>query len=304
MSNNYRGLSEAFENDLRTGRLAPLLKVVHRDRDLILEIRDECATVYCKGQRLATITPHASGYEIRADEAFWTVKRDILSSEGDSTAFVREQLPFIKQAIAEYGRGPGGGLSSKVGGLEIEFEQFLIRANNNEPSLNTDYFAVDRQGVLGGGLDRMDVIGVHWPRTARRNAKDVALALIEVKFSLSGGVEAIADQVAGYYSALVSNIETIAGGVERLLRQKLRLGLITGGSEEALRKLETLPVSTDVKRVKIALALVDYNPHSTLLRLSDIGKLPFADQVEVFHLGLGMWSGNAQRVPVALEEPV
>jgi len=89
--------------------------------------------------------------------------------------------------------------------------------------------------------DRLDVLGVYWPAAGRRFLKDVAVALIEVKFALAGGIEGTADQVLGYYCSLEANIEAVASGAQELLRQELRLGLITGASKEALQKLATLP---------------------------------------------------------------
>ncbi|WP_292635719.1 hypothetical protein, partial [Mesorhizobium sp.] len=82
-------------------------------------------------------------------------------------------MPFIKQRIAEHG----------ARGLEIEFEQLLVRANNLE-TLNTDYIAVDRQGISEEGRGRTDVVGVYWPGNRRGSGDRLAPALIEVKYGL------------------------------------------------------------------------------------------------------------------------
>jgi hypothetical protein len=55
------------------------------------------------------------------------------------------------------------------------------------------------------------------------------------------------------------------------------------------------PVSKDLKRVKIVLALVDFSPDSTRLKAEELRKLPFADQIELFHLGYGLWDENADK---------
>ena len=284
MIRETRVLSEEMENDFLNGKLKPLLEVIWRDRDLILEFRGKYATIYCKGHRL-DIQRRGEGYEISADAKFLKTKSQVQSAT-QAASFVEEELPRVKQAIAVH-----------PGGAEIEFEQALIRANNMEPNLNTDYFAVDRQVLLAEGLKRIDVLGIHWPGSKRGFDQAVALALIEVKYALSGGVEDIADQVLGYYATLEANIEDVAKEAQALLRQKLRLGLITGASEEALKKLEGRPVSKEPKRVKIVLALVDYSPRSTRLaveKLRDLGS-----QVQIFHLGFGLWEKYAQDVPVS-----
>ena len=275
---------EAFES----GVLNPLLNIVKRDRDLILEFRGHYATIYCKGHRM-DIRQSGKYYEIRADKKFLAEPKKLQSREG-AEAFVKDVLPFVKQAIAEH----------RSVRNEIECEQALIHANNAD-HLNTDYFAIDRQGYLGTDQDRIDVLGIYWPD--HTSDKDVDLALIEVKFALSGKIGEVADQVTGYYNTLERNIDGVAEEAQKLLRQKLRMGLITSASKDALANLEKLRVSRDPKQVKIVLAMVDYNPRSTQLEseLTKLGELQaarcLAHPIEVFHLGFGLWAKNARKVP-------
>jgi hypothetical protein len=307
MSRENRILDGKMEEEFISGTLKPLLEVVKRDRDLILEFRDPfAAAIYCKGQSLE-IKSSRDGDKIiystiSADKKFLEEGSLRLQSAQEAELFVKEKLPFVKQRMAEH----------RSEGMEIEFEQALIRANNLEAKLNTDYFIVDRQALLASGQDRIDVLGIYWPDHG--SSEDVSLALIEVKFSLYGGIETLAEQVKGYYNALAKNIVPplpdgtceIMGGIadhtEKLLQQKLRLGLITGASNQALEKLRTkIRVSRDPKRVKIVVAMVDYNLRSPRLslqipklrRLEDEMKLKYP--IEVMHLGYGLWAGNAVR---------
>jgi hypothetical protein len=111
----------------------------------------------------------------------------------------------------------------------------------------------------------------------------------------------LAEQVEGYYDALEKNISRIADHTQEMLRQKLRMGLITGGSKEALEKLGRLNVSHDAKSVKIVIAMVDYNLRSTLLRtqMPKLRQLESAKRlnnpIEVIHIGYGLWAENAVR---------
>lgn len=66
--------------------------------------------------------------------------------------FVTEELPFVKQRIATH----------RPCGMEIDFQQMLIRANNTEPSLQTDYFAVDQQVVLAADRRRVASLTGTW----------------------------------------------------------------------------------------------------------------------------------------------
>jgi hypothetical protein len=268
-----------MKSDLQSGILKPVLELVQRDRDLLLEFRGDGADIYYKGHCL-NIRPSHSGYQISAHAKFLAEPIPVDALAG--------RLPGIKQAMAEH----------RCGGAEIEFDQALIRANNLEPTFNTDYFFVDRQVGLSRE-ERPDALGIYWPRKGRQNDKEVSLALIEVKWGLNGGVEKIAEQVERYYKHLKDDIVAIATEAETLLRQKLDLKLITGAQPDALRKLRALPVSRDITKARIVLALIDYNPNSTKFDMQKLNQLPFADQVVVFHLGLCMWDENAEDPPFA-----
>jgi len=82
---------------------------------------------------------------------------------------------------------------------------------------------------------------------------------------------------------------------EGILRQKLELKLIAGESAAAIEKLKRLPVSRDLKRVKVVLALVDLSPRAGGVKAAELKQLPFADQIELFHLGYGLWDKNADK---------
>lgn len=68
------------------------------------------------------------------------------------------------------------------------------------------------------------------------------------------------------------------------------MGLIVGGEKNALEKLKTMDVSKDPRKVKIALALMDVNPRSTLLErqgpqlAQPQAKWQLASPIEIHHL--------------------
>ena len=43
------------------------------------------------------------------------------------------------------------------------------------------------------------------------------------------------------------------------------------------------------------LALVDFSPDATRLKAGELKRLPFADQIEIFYLGYGLWDENANK---------
>ena len=264
------------------GILAPLLTLVQRDRDLIAEIRTDILDIYCKGQRLISVKRLREGYRFLSHKKFWSAQcLDVHTIEA-VTSFCEEAVPRIKQSIAEH----------SARGKEIEYEQFLVRVNNRE-GLNTDYIAVDRQGIAEEGKGRTDVLGVYWPGDRRITNDPLIPALIEVKFGLAGGVEGVAAQLARYFDDLRTTLPTFARELQAQLRQKARLGLLTGLSELAQAKIQRLPVSARIEDMRVVIALVDYNPRAGRLDLEALRALPFADQIDLFHLGFGLWQANS-----------
>lgn len=213
-----RLLSPSMMNAFKSGTLAPLLEVVHRDRDLILDIRDDKADIYCKGQVVVHVEPSSGGtYVLSADKAFWERTTRVVASIAETQHFVADELPHIKQRIAEHRKSPRGG------GLEIEFEQLMIRANTQEPGLNTEYFAIDRQVLVGNGGERIDVLGVCWPRGDRAGSTALSPALIEVKYGLKGGVDGLVGQLERYYRAMAERAEAVAVEAEGRLSGVFRV---------------------------------------------------------------------------------
>lgn len=277
-----RILDRAFETDLRVGVLAPLLALVQRDRDLIAEIRTDILDIYCKGQRLISVKRLRDGYRFLSHEKFWSAQSLDVHAVEAVAGFCEETVPRIKQRIAEHA----------ARGKEIEFEQLLVRVNNRE-GLNTDYIAVDRQGVAEEGKGRTDVVGVYWPGDRRVTDDPLMPALIEVKFGLGGGVEDVAAQLARYFDDLRTTLPTFARDLQAQLRQKARLGLLPGLSESAQAKIQRLLVSDRIEDVRAVVALVDYSPRARRLDPAALRALPFAHQIDLFHLGFGLWRANS-----------
>ncbi len=277
-----RKLSAEFEKSLDSGVLNPILKLIQGDRDLIAEIRNERLDVYCKGNRLVGISPlDGGGFELTSDKKFWPTKRQGVTLASEVTDFCERHVPFIKHCISMH----------SPTGKEIEFEQMLIRACNME-SMNADYVCVDRQGPVEEGRGRTDVVGVFWPSKDRGHLKHLAPALIEVKYGLSGGVDGIADQIAGYYDGVVKDLPGFVNELQEQLRQKARLKLLSGLSDGAQQKIAKLPISDSIEDLRIVLAMVDYNPRSRVLNHVALSELPFASQIDIFYLGFAMWHEN------------
>ena len=279
-----RRLNDQFLADLNGGFLAPILDYVRGDRDIILEIRLNAINLYFKGNSLlklsqirdgtykATIHPTLSGGVHIPDPI----------RQSPEVASIAAILPKVREAI----------LNLRGSGSEIEYEQMIIRANNRESRLATDFLMVDRQICMPGEEGRFDLTGLYLPRRVWHRTKTAALALIETKFGLNPDIAEIHDQLSGYYRALANHLSDVAETTQMILRQKVKLGLISHG-EDRLRAYQDLKVSANISDVRFVIALVDYAPESKLLNEAAINALPFRDQIDIFHLGFGLWQSNA-----------
>ncbi|HXK58866.1 MAG TPA: hypothetical protein PLP42_03135 [Acidobacteriota bacterium] len=244
-----------------------------------LEIRDGYLNIYFKGNSLLKLNEvcPSSKYKVEVHPVFSKGLNlpPYLVDVCTTDAFLGN-IPQLKQNLINHGKSS----------LEIEYEQMIIRANNFEPRNNTEYFIIDRQYTRRDA--RFDLTGICWDRSRRCKNQEVDLCLIEVKFALNQDIKKVHDQLTRYYQALEPIAGEIAEEHQTIFRQKLELGLYDQ-KPERLEAMKTLTISKDFSRFQFILVLVDYNPHSSKLDLSEIRRLPFAQQVRVFFGGLAMW---------------
>jgi len=188
-------------------------------------------------------------------------------------------IPLLKQNIVKHGKRS----------LEIEYEQLIIRANNDEPRNNTEYFIVDRQYAINDG--RFDLTGIFWDRNHRRRNQEVPVCLMEIKFALNPDIKEVHTQLARYYDAIKDHAAFIADEMQVVFRQKLELGLYQQ-AEDRRDALKTLSFSRNIEHFQFIVVLVDYNPNSSLLDMKKLSELPFANQIKVFFSGFAMWQQN------------
>lgn len=280
-----RILCGEFKSALLTGCLQPLLECVNGDPDLIIEIRDAYINIYFKGHNVALVEYGNGTYPVSYTQKFITkllVSTPQYLSTMKETELLLKAIPGIKDNISRH-----------VGkGAEIEFEQMVIRANNNESSANTDYFMLDRQVQIPGEDDRLrfDLLGFYWP-TKDRNTRRITVPLViaEVKYACNTDIQELRSQISSYYSLAEKHMHEIAYEAAELLKLKLELGLLTGNYMRA-DALSTLRIMPDISKTHFLIILVDYNPNSDLLQRAEINKLDFSDQIRIFYTGFGLWT--------------
>lgn len=285
-----RRLSHKFMADLQPGGfLSPLREAIARDRDLLFEIRNKYVSVYFKGQSLVKLGENGHDYSVEINAKFLPAIVSVprcLRNEGDTRQFVAA-MPHIKECILAHRSGKGGN--------EIEFEQMLIRANNGEPRLNSEYFIIDRQIAAATGDGRFDLMAIYWKREGRRKGQQVPLTLLEVKYGLNPDIRDLHNQLARYYDSLPEQVDQAAMEAEAILHDKLDLGLLHQPPDRAAA-LRTLTVSPHKKDMRFGIVLVDYNPHSGLLDTQALAQLDFCKRIDVFQVGFGLWYSRAQRL--------
>jgi hypothetical protein len=276
-----RRLSSSFLENMKTGFLGRIVRVVKGDHDLNLEIRDNSITLYNKGHGLLKLS-ETSAMQYRVDihrkfsEGLELPKK--LVDEDSVNQFIKA-IPALKQNSIKLGSHS----------LEIEYEQMIIRANNYEPKNASEYFIVDRQYV--DQTSRFDLTGFYWPSRGRRKNQEVAMCLMEVKFGLNDDIADIHTQLSRYYETIKPKAASIAEEAETIFKQKLALGLYDQ-SPERLAAMETLSFAKDISRFQFILVFVDFNPYSKILNFENLKALPFADQIKIFSGGFAMWHQN------------
>jgi hypothetical protein len=86
-----RSLSQGFEQALLSGRLAPLLALVQKDRDLIAEIREDRLDIYCKGNRVVSVSPRRDeSFGLSGTKKFWPTGRQSVSQKAEVEEFCKK----------------------------------------------------------------------------------------------------------------------------------------------------------------------------------------------------------------------
>jgi len=298
-SRRCRALSNEFIDKLnpeKDGIYGPLVELVRQNKDLHMEFsgqldlqnlenrlpKDEVCTIHYKGNSILNL--HRDG-SFRIAPAFTkgVGLPKFLRTQDDVSTYVG-LAPRIMFNVANYGKTS----------MEIEYEQMIIRANNLERRVNSEYIVVYNQYTIFN--KQWDLLAIKWPRAERRKPTG-QLALIEVKYALNPEIKTAYEQLERYYTCLQEILEDLCREMELILRQKLTLKLIERTPEQ-VKQLEKLKLERDPKKTEIILFLVDYNPNSVWKSgmIEKAKELPFAEQIRIVDGGLAMWDQGLKRL--------
>lgn len=296
-----RGLSPEFLAALQSGELSPILKRVHADRTLCLEIRANCINVYYRGGSLLRVEPNGTSYSLSFDSNYFKASPTLVEPLAPTSAVTWvDAIPAMKNAMDLF-----FGRFSKD---EREIQQHLLRDNNfGGVARSTDYYLCDIEHRSAHG--QFDAIGVHWPSTPqeRKRNEDRRLVFFEVKQgddALDG--DRAADGKSGLRAhikdvnaclAVPGNVEAIQQEMITVFNQKRSLGLLDCGKDLTAFG-EQLPL--------LILVLVNHDPGKSRLRelLSDLPPSPHAElRIAVSSLmGYGLYDQGILSIDEALQQ--
>ena len=276
-----RVLDGNFVLELKKGGLFhSIVDYVINDTTLDFEIRDGYINIYFKGNSILKLNENGTFEIHKKFQKGTSLSKLTLSSATDVNNYL-DNIPLIKNNVIS--------VKSKRPTLEIEYEQLLIRSNNLNKNVNSEIFLTDRQYADNINNSRFDLSGFFWSRKNRKRNQTAPLTFIEVKYSLNPDISDIDQQIDKYYDAAKSNISGIASETRYLKNLKIELGLINQ-SKERLDALKTLKISDKIEDAKFIVALIDYNPNSSLFDKSKLKALSFNSQIEIFNCGLAIWN--------------
>ncbi|MBN1180812.1 MAG: hypothetical protein JXB49_00895 [Bacteroidales bacterium] len=264
-----RALNDNFVEEFKKGGCYnDLLKLVIQDADLDLQIRESRINIYYKGNSILQLKEN---HTCEIHQKFTQNIPYQLQGKFDLQKYL-SALPIIKENVIA--------TKSKRPTLEIEYEQLMIRSNNN---VNSDIIITDRQ--FADNKSRFDLTGIYWVQP-RKRGQTVPLAFIEVKYGLNNDIQHLPSQIDRYYDTVRSKVSEIAEETEYILEIKADLGLYSHKEPEALKSLN---VSRNIDDAVFIIALIDFNPKSQLLNRCNFDSLPFSKQIKMFKCGLAIW---------------
>jgi len=290
-----RSLSQVFLNNLKNGTLKPLVDYVKNDNTLDIEIRDNYFNIYYRGGNILKVSDNKKGNPFHFDKKYLKNHPFLLFQTIDN--FKTNQnwndfFPLAKQAMDYY--------FTKDKKQEREFQQLVIRENNNSSIANgTDYFIIDIEYDNHDNA-RFDLIAVEWPSNAstRKLAKGFKpkLVVIEMKYGDGAfkGSAGIQKHINDFYK-FISNPTQVKKFMDEMIEvfiQKRDLGLIPCLS--GIGKTNSNAVTAFANDIELAFLIANHDPASLILK-NELTGIPCQD-IKFFtsnFMGYGLYNENA-----------
>lgn len=288
-----RRLNENLFNELKTGKLHPLLKYVQNDDTLDMEFRENSFTLYYRGGEILKVENIGESFEWRNlnEEYLHGNKLDYNAEQFE------EYLPKAKHLIDEH---IYIGTKNHLG--EKEIQQLVVKENNYSPFSNdTDYFIVDMEYAEGNS--RFDLIALRWDSNVdARKSNNVSLAIIEVKQGIksimSSSVSPGFRKHQRDFNAFVekkrkakkNTLEAFCDDMLKIFKQKCELGLI-----KANNKINNITQEFDLQlatpNLDFICLLANFKNNSRALDIEFIG-MEDCKFISSSYMGYGLYANH------------
>ncbi len=258
--------SEVFE-DLYRGNLSNLLRMVHEDTTLNMELRGNGVAIYYRGGKLfETAKDNNGNYRIKYNSAYWHTYGDYDKKhenlvESMTVEECIENKAFYKDQIDYH--------IAKVNdpSAEAQAQQLVVLENNvwgKKGEKSGDYYILDTEYVFSGKSvsGKFDAIALRWPTYKRRTHTNLGLSIIEMKYgddALSGeaGIEKHIKDFIGFVHD--DGCRKMCRDMERVFAQKCMLGLIPRYTEHYINDI-SYDITIDNTSVDMVFMLANRNP--------------------------------------------
>lgn len=260
-----RKLSVKFMGDFLNsdGVLHPILTRVKKDHTLMLAIRENYINIYYRGGNILNIKEHIKGfYRASFDDQYNKSGLLIPDSpteiynQNDSRSWI-DSFPSRKNIMDEY--------FSIYGKAEREFQQLIVRENNNSTISNeSEYFVSDIE--VYEPYARFDILAIRWLAAQRKNGSNCKAALIEMKYG---------DSALDGSASMLKHLKDL----EKLILDEDSYAKLLETMESQFNQLDELGLlkfnkSTSIAKVKlnvddppeVIFILANHNPRSTKLK--------------------------------------
>ncbi|MBN1458715.1 MAG: hypothetical protein JXA57_04210 [Armatimonadetes bacterium] len=328
-----RGISPAFEAQLREGILQPILMRVLNDDTLSLEIRNGYVDIYYRGGRLLGL--HSKAQDTKCSTQF--DERYFGDSEAypamrppktpEKTICTRSDAQTWVDAFAYYKQAMDIRFSLHPK-IEREYQQAVVRDNNRHWSGDaSDYVVVDVEYAQSPRAFpdqktnyRFDMVGFRWPAKGKTRASGLVTPVImEMKAGDGALTSPVLDKESGELSpGLVKHVHDIerfltpdrgcelAPSYELLCEElvevfatKRRLGLRS--IPKRMRNLEITEVSS---RPEVLFVIANHQPASRILR-QELAQLPQTERADYYiatvtYAGYALFADNLMTIDQVL----
>jgi len=258
-----RALSENFMADLKEGILKRLLDRVKRDDTLMLSIRTDYVNIYYRGGSILRITEKSEHrYVAYFDPNYCKGEEcsdcpELIKAESDINAWI-SAFPRLKEVMDFY--------FYKHPKLEREFQQLVVRENNNSSISNaSEYFITDIEFADAEIGARFDLTAIRWLANDRIKAKRCRPVFIEMKYGDDAldGTSGMIKHLEDFSRLVVSEkCEQVIEMMESQFRQMDELGLIDYKRSDKFSELSLRPSG----KPEVVFLLANHNPRSEKLR--------------------------------------